>query len=337
MKEKNKVKITKLAQYRKKLDLSQQQIADAIKLGRDSVKHLEEGRFEKLGAAPYIRGHIINYCKQVGIDHQQILSQLPADLLLHQKVQRAKNLLPNNISKVKVRTGNFGRYLAGTGLLAILLFSVYFIWDKANPFQAATNNNLIPESGEQTITYSSMLPPVSEKTYQEPVQRDDKTIVEDSSLDIKNPTENEPAVQATEPQTNNSDIQDSLPNSEEPPLSEAKDTQPVDNKDAKEVKDVEVKNTEIEGEQRSTTAAHTFNIEFNLSEQAWVSIKTTQGEKIIQDLIGPGQRTYHSNQAMDFKIGNAKQVTIHINGEPIELNRFTRENVANFHWPPKES
>lgn len=315
MKKAESIQITELAQYRKKQGLSQQQIADAIRISRTAVKHLEEGRFDQLGAAPYIRGHIINYCRQVGIDHQQILSQLPSELLRHQNVQRAKNLLPNNISKVKIKTGNFGRYLAGTGLLTVLLFSVYFIWDKANPFQPPRDNNnlTLGQSNQQTITYSSMLPPVSEESYQEPTQSDDTAIESRQPEAAMNE-----AVENSSPEDTKFDTE-TLPSpskSEEITVKEQNDPIP---------------------EQQQLAATHTFNIEFELAEQAWVSIKTEQGEKVIQDLIGPGQRSYHSDNPMTFKIGNAEQVTLRINGETVKLGPFTKKNVANFHWPQTES
>lgn len=317
MKKAESIQITELAQYRKKQGLSQQQIADAIRIGRTAVKHLEEGRFDKLGSAPYIRGHIINYCRQVGIDYQQILSQLPSELLRHQDVQRAKNLLPNNISKVKIKTGNFGRYLAGTGLLTVLLFSVYFIWDKANPFQPPRDNNnlTLGQSNQQTITYSSMLPPVSEESYQEPTQSDG-TAIESSQPEaaMDEAAENSPP----------EDIESDAETLSSPSPSESEETTATEQNDSVP-------------EQKQLATTHTFNIEFDLAEQAWVSIKTEQGEKVIQDLIGPGQRSYHSDNPMNFKIGNAEQVTLRINGETVQLGPFTEKNVANFHWPQTES
>lgn len=335
MQETNQIQITELAQYRKKKGLSQQQIADAIRLSRNAVKHLEEGRFEKIGAAPYLRGHIINYCKQLAIEPQQILDQLPSGLLQHQNVQRAKNLLPNNISQVKIKTGHFGRYLAGTGLLAILLFSVYFIWDKANPFQPLPDGDgtTLNQSSEQTITYSSILPPVNETLYKKTTQNNSSPQDNNGQSDVKAQADeatvssqeaNEGQAQTAE---NSEDTQTQMKNDAE--ASEENPQQPPKslNDPAQTAKHKEATNEQLT----------TFKIEFDLIEKAWVSIKTDQGEKVIHDLIGPGKRTYQSDQAMSFKIGNAEQVSLSINGEEITLKPFTKKNVANFHWPPTES
>ncbi|MGJ8664405.1 MAG: RodZ domain-containing protein, partial [Marinicella sp.] len=81
------------------------------------------------------------------------------------------------------------------------------------------------------------------------------------------------------------------------------------------------------------TISSVYTIKMELAEQAWVSIKTQNGEKIVHDLIGPGLREYHSDQPMHFRIGNVETLQLLINDNQVELSELSEEDIADFNWP----
>ncbi len=298
------IKLDQLASYRKGQGLSSQHVADTIKVSLNVVNNIEQGCFNKVGSAPFVRGHVINYCKVLGLDPSIVLAQIPGQILQHQNVQRPDAFLPKSISKVRIKTNHYGRYVIGTTLLSAVILSGYFVWDKWHLFQLSPESNIL--SDDRAVTYSSIIPPVQDigvNSSSEDGTRNIDEPLDDINTDIDDLIDKE-SLEKSNIDTNNNGLESAI----------------NENQDSSKTADISVPNSR-------------FVIELDLQEQVWVSIKTDAGEKIIYDLIGPGLRYYESDEPMDIRIGNADKLQIKINGNVVDLAPHIDKNIAKLHWP----
>ena len=300
--EADKITLTNLAKFRSQSGLTERQIADSMHVSMPIIKYIESGEFEKIGAAPFIRGHVINYCKILGLGADLILDQIPGQLLSHKNVQRPDAFLPASVSKVRLKTSHYGRYAFGTALLAVITLSGYFVWDKWGVIPGQNESLQLLGSDKETVTYSSIIPPVHEVT---------KSLRSEEDISGEGPVKEV----------------------EENPQSTS-EQQPVAND--QEGEGVGALNQDVEAEEvdgNAVTESSVFVIEFDLQEAAWVSIKTEAGANVVHDLIGPGLRRYESDQPMSLRIGNAEKLSLSINGEQVDVVQYADKNLAKFNWP----
>jgi len=305
--------LAKLATYREQGKLSVQAVADEIKVSKDTILHIEAGRFEKLGAPAFLRGHLTNYSKAVGLDPQQVLDHVPPEFLRHQNLQLSGAMGSSPLARVKIQSNHFGRYAVGTALLGMLGLSFYFIWDKWSEPVTQSINPTLSISQESTdnskkVTYSSLIPqakPVKSETTEssESAADDvDNTLVDQTSQPV-NDLSNE---------TNAADTESS---------------QGLDEGDNNNLQGA------IEAEQASSLSEAAYAIQLDLTEEAWISITAADGNKIVHDILGPGMREFQADQPVHFRMGNADHVKVMINDQTVDISPSTHNNVADFDWP----
>ena len=305
--------LANLATYREQGKLSVQAVADEIKVSKDTILHIEAGRFEKLGAPAFLRGHLTNYSKAVGLDPQQVLDHVPPEFLRHQNLQLSGAMGSSPLARVKIQSNHFGRYAVGTALLGMLGLSFYFIWDKWSEPVTQSINPSLSISQESTDnskkdTYSSLIPqakPVKSETTEssESAADDvDNTLVDQTSQPV-NDLSNE---------TNAADTESS---------------QGLDEGDNNNLQGA------IEVEQASSLSEAAYAIQLDLTEEAWISITAADGNKIVHDILGPGMREFQADQPVHFRMGNADHVKVMINDQTVDISPSTHNNVADFDWP----
>lgn len=77
------------------------------------------------------------------------------------------------------------------------------------------------------------------------------------------------------------------------------------------------------------TGAHSLSL--NLSAASWVEVVDRDGTRLEYGLLPAGSnKTYHSDQPIDVRIGNASNASVSIDGQSLGLNDFRRANVAHF-------
>ncbi len=300
--------ISALKNIREKQKLTIETVADGMKVSRDFILYIEDGKFDKLGAPTFLRGHITNYCKVIGVDPQEVLSLVPVQYLQHHDLQTADALGASPLAKVRRQSNHFGRYAVGTALLGMLTLSFYFIWDKWSlPKRSLSDTpvDLALESNDQgtdkKITYSSLLPQVTGPNLSNSTP--DEDLINVDSLDDSADESAEDSPQEVEQESNEPEDSDLTVAAVEP----------------------------------TKNQAAIYSIKMQLEEQAWVSIKTLDGDKIVHDLIGPGLREYQSDKPLHFRIGNAKKLQLLINEDPVELNQLIKRDIADFEWPMNPS
>ncbi|MEO5829505.1 MAG: RodZ domain-containing protein [Rhodanobacter sp.] len=79
------------------------------------------------------------------------------------------------------------------------------------------------------------------------------------------------------------------------------------------------------------TGSGEHSLTLSLSAASWVEVTQTDGTRVEYGLLPAGtSKTYHSNQALDVRIGNASGAQVVIDGAAVGLDDFRRANVAHF-------
>ncbi len=299
-----------LEAYRKKQDMPVEVMANGMKVSKDFVRYIETGEFDKLGAPTFIRGHITNYCKMLGLDPAAVLAQMPTEYLQHKQLKFSGAMGTSPLARVKRQSNHLGKYTVGTALLGMLCLSFYFIWDKwsLNETGVVSENIAIADSSDtkadKKIIYSSLIPQVSGPN----------VVVDDGS--------NQAVETGDAGDYTPFNSEDSATNETEAVLQEEEgviavpSSQPIDSANAS--------TNQITGG---------YAIKLDLEDQAWVAIKTQNGDNIVQDLLGPGIVEYYADEPIHFRIGNAQSLQISINNNAVELSKHIKKDIADFNWP----
>lgn len=77
------------------------------------------------------------------------------------------------------------------------------------------------------------------------------------------------------------------------------------------------------------TGGHT--VELSLVDASWVEITAADGSRLEYGLLPAGsQKTYHSDQPLDVRLGNATGAKVMLDGKPLALDAYRHANVAHF-------
>lgn len=69
----------------------------------------------------------------------------------------------------------------------------------------------------------------------------------------------------------------------------------------------------------------------NLQNASWVEVTTKDGSRLEYGLLPAGSsKTYHSDQPLEVRIGNAGGAQVMLDGQPMALDSYRRSNVAHF-------
>jgi cytoskeleton protein RodZ len=73
------------------------------------------------------------------------------------------------------------------------------------------------------------------------------------------------------------------------------------------------------------------NLSLSLTAPSWVEVIDSDGTRLEYGLLPAGSnKTYHSDQPIEVRIGNVSGTRVTIDGQPVGLDDFQRANVAHF-------
>lgn len=79
------------------------------------------------------------------------------------------------------------------------------------------------------------------------------------------------------------------------------------------------------------SGAGSHSLGLSLTQASWVEVIASDGSRLEYGLLPAGtNKTYHSDQPLDVRIGNATGAQISIDGQPLALSDFRHANVAHF-------
>jgi len=73
------------------------------------------------------------------------------------------------------------------------------------------------------------------------------------------------------------------------------------------------------------------SLTLSLAEASWVEVIAADGSRLEYGLLPAGsQKTYHSDQSLEVRLGNASGAKVSVDGEALPLDGYRRANVAHF-------
>ena len=163
----NELTLDQLRALREKQGLSVAEMANRIKVSREIIQFIEQGEFNRIGSATFIRGHVGNYARELALDPDTVIALVPAQHLKPYEPKLSSSKVSSPLSRVKTHSSGFGRYVLGTFLVAALGLSFYFVYDKwdinqpEDDYRLVENNSNVPITDtkrHKKVIYSSLLP-----------------------------------------------------------------------------------------------------------------------------------------------------------------------------------
>lgn len=84
-----------LRRERELRDVSVEEIARSTKIGAETIRDLEAGRWDRFSAPLYLRGAVRNHARSIGLDPDDVLLRLDSEVQLHD-ADRERSLLPTD-------------------------------------------------------------------------------------------------------------------------------------------------------------------------------------------------------------------------------------------------
>jgi cytoskeleton protein RodZ len=275
---------------------SVEHIASQLRLSKDVIEDIENDRHERLPAPIFVRGYIRSYAALVGLGTADVMASYEqysghTDQKISLDAARATSL-----TKVggKFRQKN-AVPLVVAGL--VLLLGV-ILWSSQKP-----------EVSDQSDTDTMMSQTTNTQQAEKNVELQESPApaqVTESSV-AESEVERVEAIQQ-EAVVDKVDVEQQVTVS-----------QNVDSVEAAEKEVVEVVKPRID------------RLEFVFSGDSWVDVRDSAGKRLIYRMVKSGDRRLVSG-VPPFKItlGNAPQTQLSRNGETVDLNTYTRGNVAKF-------
>jgi len=75
-------------------------------------------------------------------------------------------------------------------------------------------------------------------------------------------------------------------------------------------------------------------LQISVSADSWIEITDADGQELEMDLLrGGSDKAYHGKPPFRILFGRASAVHLSVDGEPVDLTSFTRDDVAQLTWP----
>jgi len=307
-----------LSEARKKLSLTQQQVADKLNFRINLVVDIENDSFDHSLPATFNRGYLRNYAKLVGVDIEEVLAAY--DLLGIAEAQRSEMQSFSNLTE---KQAEHSRLMWLSYLIAAILFGLMVLWWFQKPADAPLFNLA---DGNAKATADDSSGPNAVKTSVDEVVKG-KPIEENSSELLQPELQKE-----LKPE-----LQEELLSSEQEPVSV---TQAVDDtistvseKLTNEVALVEA-NDQLNSQQVQSEEVLSSTAVFTFSGDCWVNIYDATGERIAWGVKKSGYVMTVSGKApLKVTLGKPELAEIVFNGQSIDMSPFNVGNIAKFTLP----
>lgn len=283
------------------------QVASALKLTLRQVNAMETNRFDLLPGAAFARGFLRNYARHLDIDLDAAIGALhfdgedaPNKLA---PIANAAGVMPN--SEVSQRTFALMKFFVAA-LVLIVLLGWYFDWFKIAETPSSADE--LPPAAAQSpaIRQSSQPLPSAPAAASEPIA---PPPVAEAVMTVENaPAPSESPAAAETP----SDGATAPPASPTEPAAEtvAADTPPTEN-----VAD--------------SNASQLGQLVFTLHNSSWIQVRDRDGVTLFSGTDPRGAtRKVQGTPPFSLVVGNAPEVTLEFNGQPVDMTSHTNSGVA---------
>lgn len=285
-----------LRDIRKEKGFTIKDVARQLKLSSYVIAKIENNALNELGAYTYVRGYILNYTKLLGVNSDKYIALIPKSEMEVPLINTAA--VKSKGIKFKRQSKNMVSYALGTFIILTVSFSGWYLL----------------------------------KNYTKPVGNSSIEIVDKTQLEITPKQEDSLATNTVRLSHNSEDTEESyhysslLPGIQNKQQENSSIEIPTKNRSQEAIQDNE--------EQETQALDSSFRITITADETSWVKLEYIESKiKLHNDLLQPGSVSYESIEPVHFRIGNSKMVKVSINGENIDLSKYSRKNIADFNWP----
>lgn len=274
-------------------DLTTQAVAKQLRLGNVQIEALEANDFSALPEPTIVKGFIRNYAKLLKTPAEPILAAYAE--LMPKAEQYAFAVGPGINMKISENTkSSSARYLLLTVLLLFGLAAWFFY---QHYIQKPDAVNPMPEVAE-------MFP-------------------EELALQMTTPENSLSAIEGQEVTDEFSAEEDAI---EESAVVDAEEPDAEVVSTANEAPEVVA---EPQNAAETASTVKTTRLEFNATQETWLSVVNRSGEEVYNKILYAGNRdVVDIAQPSEIVVGNAHGATLTVDGKPISLAPYTRINVA---------
>lgn len=302
------------ARLSKGIDLAK--IASELHLTSSVVEALEADNFEEVGARVFVRGYLRNYARFVDLPVESVLRQFdekwPDDTAQHAMIKHASPRLPAD--------GGPSRGLAGavTWLLLITVIALFLMWwrgylDNIVPVSVSEMGTASQETAADGLSLTGGV----DADAGVPLQ--DDPAIADGSLRLPDPSPEVPLDStAAEPIGGSNDEAGSL----------ALPANPTETETA-------AMDGSVPAEGAAPVAPAALEVVMTFNAPCWVDVRDNERQfKLFGEMPTGTRKVLGGTPPYKMVIGNARAVTISVNGVPVDLAPYAKGNVARFTLEP---
>ena len=332
--------VEELIQAREVAGLTQQDVAQELRLSLRYIQAIETAEFDQLPSLVFARGYIQSYTKLLNLDVERYLAIFD-ELTTPGGKQRRRQIRAIGKVDEQAKSGDFAvRSFTWIFLLALIGVSVWW-WKTQNNPQLLTDL----WSGDSTEQAAEVLPADGDNSLQ-------LNIEAEPEVDSFPPVEVDPAnVPVTEQA-------DEVLASAEAVLQEAEETvlQTATEAEAElnEVLPITAETSELAqpepveaaqpeavvalADQTTSSVPGVGRLQIDFVDDCWISVKDVNGEVLAMRIKPAGSRLDVSGPGpLKIQIGKVSAVqNVTFNGESVDLARYTRLDVAKLSLPASE-
>ncbi|CAM2845458.1 cytoskeleton protein RodZ [Vibrio neptunius] len=315
---------TLLKQKREELGLTQQQVADRLRLRRSIIENIESNQFESEQVATFTRGYLRSYARVVGIKESVVLCALD-DCGEAQYEEHEMQSFSQKTNKEK----HDSRIMTLTWGIFAIIVGISSVWWWQNQENSVVELTAVTEQEkkiEQELAENSEL----DFTAVEPSLINDsvetKPVVEQPLEEVTTPVQvgvSEPDSEVVEPSI------ETVQQVNEPVKAET-----VSREAADPVAAVEPNQQENNLVETSPPVIVANLLEMSFIDDCWIQVKDATGKTLAtgikkagQDLQVSGERPYK------VILGAPENVSMTLASEPVDLSGYTSGKVARFNLP----
>jgi len=296
--------------------LSQDAVAQQLKLAPRQVRAIEDDDYGRLPGRTFVRGFVRNYARLVNLDPEAVVEALPSgeptsplERLTYTPSSRPMGELPVESSR---RSGRTTRWLIPLLLLAIVAVAAYYEFSRQAAPRPALPDGIMPPPTQPA-------PPAAPGGTQLP------NPLQAPKADASPPPQSTPATSGAADLTPATVVAAVVPT----PLTMATGA-PADATTATPATAAPAAANATAAPSAATPVADT-PLVLTFTRASWVQIKDAAGTAVVSQ-TAPAGATIPVGGALplDVVLGNAEHVNATLRGQPLDLVPYTRLNVARF-------
>jgi cytoskeleton protein RodZ len=301
-----------LRQAREEQGLSVQDVASKLRLSPKQIEAIEADHFAKLPEPTIVRGFIRNYAKLLKINSEPLLDAytviVPSNTQHQLTVKPSTNMQVTSGDKPKVSSYIWAGLLALLALGAWLFYQSYI--EKPSPTKPSANSESSSIETLESLPQPAL--PAAERAPEPgaPLQPSTEITLPPANVDATTTTLSAPTTELAVPATSNVIVV------ETPLASAATLPAPI----------AALPTTQQES---APAPAEIAKLEFNATQETWVSVTDANGKQIYDKIIFAGSReVVQGKPPLSVVVGNAGATSLNMNGKAIQLAPHSRNNVA---------